>query len=244
MLAIQQFLSGLRLVPSGFSMILKPGIKRFVAIPLAINIILFSTAIWFGYNTINSFTETATDWLPSWLDWIVSIIWPLVIIAALIIVYYCFTVLGNLIAAPFNSLLSAKIEQSLDGGVEEIEYTFSALTKIAGRTIWSEIRKLLYQLKWLCLLLILSLIPGINLIAPFAWFCFAAWMLAINYVDYPMGNHDFYFANVKDSLKKDRMTALGLGSGILLLTLIPGLNFFAMPVGVVSASIYYVNKQV
>ena len=89
-----------------------------------------------------------------------------------------------------------------------------------------------------------SLIPGINLIAPFAWFCFAAWMLAINYVDYPMGNHDFYFANVKDSLKKDRMTALGLGSGILLLTLIPGLNFFAMPVGVVSASIYYVNKQV
>jgi len=243
MLATQRFLKGLRLIPKGVSMMLKPGIKRYVAIPLAINIILFSIAIWFGYNTIHSFTETATNWLPNWLDWIVSIIWPLAIFAALIVLYYCFTLLGNLIAAPFNSLLSAKVEQNLNGGTEEIDNSISALTKIAGRTIWSEIRKLLYQLKWVCLLLILSLIPGINLIAPFAWFYFAAWMLAINYVDYPMGNHDLYFANVKETLNKDRATALGLGSGILLLTLIPGLNFFAMPVGVISASIYYVRKH-
>lgn len=224
-------------------MMLKPGIKRFVAIPLVINTILFSIAIWFGYNSVNSVTETATNWLPGWLDWIVSIIWPIVIIAALVVIYYSFTIFANLMAAPFNSLLSAKIEQNLNGSNVEIDNSLAALTKIAARTIWSEIRKLLYQVKWLCLLLILSLIPGINLIAPFAWFYFAAWMLAINYVDYPMGNHDHYFSQVKQSLNKDRMTALGLGSGILLLTLIPGLNFFAMPVGVVSASIYHVNRE-
>jgi len=239
MSAIQRFINGFGFVSQGFGLIFKPGVKRFVVIPLLVNIILFSIAIWYGYTTIGGLVDKATGWLPGWLDWLVSIVWPLVTIAALIVIYYTFTLLGNLIAAPFNSLLSTAIEKHLGGNDAGIDVTIATLPKIAGRTIWSEIRKLLYQFKWIVVLLILSVIPGLNLLAPFAWFYFGAWMLAINYVDYPMGNHDLYFSHVKLALKKDKITALGLGSGILLLTLIPGMNFLAMPIGVASGTAYF-----
>ena len=57
-----------------------------------------------------------------------------------------------------------------------------------------------------------------------------------------MGNHDLYFTAVKTTLKADRVCALGFGLGLMLITLIPVVNFVAMPVGVVSASAYWVKR--
>ncbi len=239
-----RYLTGLLLVPSSCRLLLKPGVKRYVMIPLLINVALFSIALWYGYSVINDLVTRANNWLPSWLDWLTSIIWPLFALAALIVVYYSFTLLANLISAPFNSLLSASIERHLTGKQDDQPLTLAGVTSIAGRTIWSEIRKLLYQLKWLIILVPLSFIPGLNIIAPFLWFYFAAWMLSINYVDYPMGNRDLYFADVKRHLKTDRATALGLGTGILILTMIPVLNFLAMSVGVATGTAYFARTHV
>ncbi|MEZ5582290.1 MAG: hypothetical protein R3F37_05475 [Candidatus Competibacteraceae bacterium] len=42
-------------------------------------------------------------------------------------------------------------------------------------------------------LLVLFVIPGVNVIAPLLWLVFGAWMLALQYADYPMGNHGLRF---------------------------------------------------
>ena len=57
-----------------------------------------------------------------------------------------------------------------------------------------------------------------------------------------MGNHGLYFAEVKKTLKQDKPAALGLGAGIMLLTLVPGLNFLAMPTGVIGGTLYWVRR--
>ncbi|MGB5706828.1 MAG: sulfate transporter CysZ, partial [Arenicellales bacterium] len=199
-------------------------------------------AIWFGLRIFQTMLGSLVARVPAWLDWIQWLIWPLVVIMILIIVYYSFTVVANLIAAPFNSLLSERVEKLMDGQVDLETKRGESITSMAMRTVWSELRKIIYQLKWLVGLLIISFIPGLNIVAPFAWIYFGAWTLAIEYVDYPMGNHGMFFAQVKQVLKQDRWRALGLGSGVMLLTLVPILNFVAMPIGVISGTLYSVKR--
>jgi len=240
---IKNFTDGLCLVLEAGSLIFRKGVRRFVVVPLLINVVVFSGAIWIGLRIFQTMLDSLVAWTPAWLDWIQWLIWPLVVIMILIIVYYSFTVVANLIAAPFNSLLSERVETLMDGQPGSEMKHGESIASMATRTVWSELRKIIYQLKWLVGLLVLSFIPGLNVVAPFAWIYFGAWTLAIEYVDYPMGNHGMFFAQVKQVLKQDRWRALGLGTGVMLLTLIPVLNFVAMPIGVIGGTLFWVKRN-
>jgi len=239
---ITSFFHGFGLVRQGFGLLFRPGIRRFVLVPLLVNIAVFSIAIWLGIAAFASLLDTLLGWVPSWLGFIQWLLWPFAVLTIVLMVYYGFTMIANLIAAPFNSLLAQRVEALLEGRPAESEPDYSSLISEAGRTIASESRKIVYQLGWFVALLLLTIIPGINLIAPVAWAWFGAHMLSVEYVDYPMGNHQLYFRDVRRALREDRWTALGLGSGVMALTLIPVLNFLAMPAGVASGTIYFVER--
>lgn len=53
--------------------------------------------------------------LPNWLHWLDWLLWPIVVLALLIIVFYSFTLVANLIASPFNGILAEKAEAILTG---------------------------------------------------------------------------------------------------------------------------------
>lgn len=233
------FLVGFTYVGKGFRLIFKPGVRRFVVIPFLINLIIFSGAIYWGYGLLS-------DWLgqslPAWLNWLRWLIIPIFIVTASIIMFYTFTLLANLIAAPFNSVLSEKIEAHLSGNENNPSGSLLSVAKEIPVAIFSELKKLAYLGLWILPLLILFIIPGINIIAPIAWGLFSMWMLALEYVDYPMGNNGFSFIQEKRLLKQYKWLAWGFGGGILLITFIPILNFFAMPVGVAGATVLWVEK--
>jgi CysZ protein len=226
------FIKGFTDCFSGFGLLFKPGIKRFVLIPFIINFGLFSLAIKLLMDQLTIWIEKL---LPGWLSWLEWLIWPLFAIAMLLIVFYSFTVIANLIAAPFNSLLSARIEAMLTGKKPE-DINTDDFIKLIGRTVKSEIQKILYAIKWVIPLLIITIIPVINLVAPFLWILFAAWFFALQYNDYPLANRGHFFDEVKTYSRKNRMRSLGLGTAVFLLTSIPGVNFFAMPVAVAGAT--------
>ena len=92
--------------------------------------------------------------------------------------------------------------------------------------------------KSLCLipLILLTLIPVISIAAPFAWFLFAAWSFSLEYMDSPLGNRGLLFEDVREYNRKHRSRALGLGTGVFVMTSIPFVNFIAMPVAVAAAT--------
>ena len=226
------YLKGFSECFSGFNLIFLPSIRRFVIIPLIINIGLFTSAI---YLLSQKMDEWIQSLLPSWLSWLEWLIWPLFATTALLFVFYSFTLVANLIAAPFNSLLAARVEAYLSGQpVEHI--STEKLWKLVIRSITSEIHKLLYFIMWLIPLIILTLVPGINLVAPFAWLIFTTWSFSLEYIDYPLSNHGLLFKQVRLYNRQHRMRALGLGSGIFIITSVPVLNFLAMPVAVAGAT--------
>ena len=217
---------------SGFGLLFGSGIKRFVIVPFIINAGLFYIAIELLRNQLDVWLERL---LPGWLSWLEWLILPLFWIAILLIVFYTFTVLANLIAAPFNSLLSSRIEAKLTGKKPE-DINSDSFARLMLRTFKSEIQKILYAIKWFIPLLIITVIPVINVASPFLWILFAAWFFALEYNDYPLANRGQFFEEVKTYNRTNRMRSLGLGTAVFIMTSIPVINFFAMPVAVAGAT--------
>jgi CysZ protein len=217
---------------SGFGLIFQPGVRRFVVIPLLINVSLFGSAIYLIQQQMDIWLESL---LPGWLSWLEWIILPLFYITILLLVFYIFTLVANLIAAPFNSLLAARIEKHLTGQRPEHIDTERFL-KIAARSFGAEIHKLFYFIKWLIPLIILTFIPVVNIVSPFLWFLFAAWSFSLEYMDYPLANHGMLFKDIRQYNRDNRMRALGLGTGIFIMTSIPFINFLAMSVAIAGAT--------
>ena len=235
---LSRFVQGMRYVLRGAKLLNQQGIRSFVFIPLLINIILFSGGIWLLSSQMHSWIERL---LPTWLAWLEWLLLPVFIILVAFAVFYSFTLLANLISAPFNSILAERIEQRLQGlPVAEFQ-GMKTIPAIVVRTFRSEISKLWYMAKWLIVLVIIMLIPGLNVLSPIAWTIFGAWMMAVEYVDYPMGNHELYFKQELTTLKQNRDHALGFGWILSLMTTVPFLNFFAMPVGVAGATALWVD---
>ncbi len=225
------FLGGAKYALSGFKMIFKPRLRRFVIIPFLINLVLFSAAIWFGSSWIDSYIDNL---LPGWLEWLKFLIWPVVALAALAIIFSCFTMIANLLGAPFNSMLAEAVEARLSD--QELVNGSNSLMKDALISFKSEAVKLVFFTVRALPLLILFIIPGLNIAAPVLWFLFAAWMLVHQYMDYPMGNNGLPFSQQRPLLKTKRTMIFGFGVTVMIMTMIPVLNFFAMPVAVAGAT--------
>ncbi|MBL1140894.1 MAG: sulfate transporter CysZ [Proteobacteria bacterium] len=231
---MKQFSQGFKYLLSGFKLILKPGIRLYVLIPLLINSFLFAAAIIYGASSLNNFIDWLILQFP-WLEGWTWILWPLFVIISLTIVFFCFSIIANLIGAPFNGFLAEAVERNLTG--QELEAANNqSLLQIIIISIKSEFQKLLYFVIRALPLLIIFIIPMVNIAAPLIWFLFTAWMLTLEYGDYPMGNHDILFKQQREKFASNRQLAFGFGSGVMLLTMIPVINFIAMPVAVAGAT--------
>ncbi len=239
---IKGFLQGIGFAFSGFSLITQKGVRPFVIIPLLINIMVFSLGIWLAKSQFDSLMAQMLAWLPSWLTWLEYILWPLFALVILVAVYYSFTIIANLLAAPFNSLLAERIENKLNGESLPEFKGYKALAGTVVKSLGSETKKIVYMLKWMPILLMISIIPVVNFIAPFAWGLYGAWMLSLQYSDYSMANHELFFKDEINLLRKHRSVALGFGGMLTLMMMIPVVNFFVMPVGVAGGTKFWVNK--
>jgi len=220
-------------------MIWQPGVRLYVVMPLVINIILFAGLIWFGYEQFSPLVDKLISYVPGFLDFLRWIIWFTVSIFTAIVVFFTFTPIANIVAAPFNALLSEKIEARLTG---KAIISNSSFIKMVHDSVLSQLRKLVYILLWSVGLLLISLIPVINFVAPFLWVIFGSWLLSLEYLDYPMGNHELDFKHEKQILAARKGLALGFGGSVMALTSIPLLNFIVMPVAVAGATILWVEQ--
>lgn len=233
--------SGARYLLRGLRLIAQPGLRRFVLVPLLINVLVFSAAVWYGVVSFETFIAWMQSKVPAWLQWLEWVLWPLFVLALLIVVFYTFSLVANLLAAPFNGLLAEKVELHLTGRpLNEGGGLKKVLIELAP-TLIDELRKLLYILLWAVPFLLLFLIPGVNVAAPLLWFLYTAWMLAFEYSDYPMGNHGLRLRAIRGRLRRRRALALGFGATAAGMTMIPVLNFVVMPSAVAGATAMWVE---
>ncbi|OGT56555.1 MAG: sulfate transporter CysZ [Gammaproteobacteria bacterium RIFCSPHIGHO2_12_FULL_43_28] len=232
---MNNFFLGIHYFLSGFRLIAKPGVRRFVIIPVSLNIVFFIGL----FLVLRHFASELNGWifthLPGFLRWLSIIFWLLFFISFFLVLIYFFVMMANIISAPFNGLLAEKVEIYLTGQVL-VKRSMLETIKDVPRMIGRQLAVLIYSLPRLLLLLILFFIPVIQLVAALLWFIFSAWLMAMTYTDYPSDNHRVSFRQLRDWLRQRRLLALGFGMSVLMVSMIPVLNFFVIPVAVAGAT--------
>jgi CysZ protein len=234
---LKDFLAGAGCLLAGLKLLPVRGVRWYVVIPALVNILLFTLAILLTRQWVAALVER---WVPESWGWIEPVIWLIFALLVVLVLFFGFILVGNLIGAPFNGLLSEAIERYLTD--QEIAgFGWRQLAAEVGYAVLGELRKFAYFALLALPCLILLLIPGLNTLFPLVWFFLTAWMLSLEYLDYPAGNHQVRFKRLRGELKRNRLRALGLGVAILIVTAIPIVNFIAMPVGVAAATVYWLR---
>lgn len=238
---MNNFIDGMSYLIDGFSLIAKPGLKRFVIIPLLINIILFMALFFVFRHYLNIFNAWFSGYLPSWLHWLEIVLWLLFLISFFLVFIYLFVTIANLISAPFNSFLAEKVELYLTGKIPQSRTLWENIKDIP-RIIGRQLAILGYYIPRAVLLLILFFIPVVQAVAAFLWFLFNAWYMTLTYIDYPSDNHRIPIYHVRMWLNRKRWVGMGFGLSVLVATMIPFVNFFAIPAAVAGATKFWLEE--
>lgn len=233
---------GIGYLVQGAKMLGHPALRLFVIVPLTVNILIFGTLIALGLSYLTDVMDRALAGIPEWLGFIEWILWPIIGLTLSLVTGYLFTAVALIIASPFNGLLAEKAEELVTGQpVQGPEGLVQALL-LVPRGIIRELAKLIYYLPMAAFVLLLSFIPVLNTVAPLLWFLLGAWMMSIQFVDYPMDNHQLGFADVKEAVRGRRLSSMGFGGAVALCTGIPVVNFFVVPAAVVGATLLWCEE--
>ncbi|MDX1538212.1 sulfate transporter CysZ [Arsukibacterium sp.] len=215
------------------------GLKRFVLIPLLINLLLFSAAFYLLMQQIQAMIAAMQHYLPAWLHWLEYLLIPLGVFSLVIGLAYSFTMVANFIAAPFNGLLSEKVEAHLTGKPLP-SVGFRGFINDIPRMLGREWQKLRYALPRAIVVFVLFLF--LPVVGPVLWFLFTSWLLAIQYLDYPFDNHRIDFAVMRGQLRRQPASSFSFGIMVNFACMIPLFNLFVMPIAVCGATAMWVDK--
>ncbi len=226
----------------GLSMLTDKRLRAFVILPLLANVgffLLIGGAAWSFVDGLIQATEAA---LPDWLSFLTWLIAPLLWLTGGLATGYISTLIVLLLTSPLHALLSEKVEEQLTGqAVPALEGIGPALLAIP-RGIFREIRKILYYIPLALFVLVISFIPGLQAFAPLLWFALGAWMMGLQFVDYPMDNHQMSFREVKVACASRRLSSLGFGGVVAFVAGIPLLNLVVIPAAVVGATLMWCEE--
>ena len=234
--------TGAGYVMRGAKMLTHPSLRLFVLVPLLVNILIFGSLIGVGLSYLVDIVDRWLGWIPDWLGFIEWILWPLIGITLSLVTGYLFTAVALVIASPFNGLLAEKAEELVTGQEVHGPEGLGQALLMVPRGIIRELAKLIYYLPMAAFVLLLSFIPVLNAVAPFLWFLLGAWMMSIQFVDYPMDNHQLSFGDVKEAVRRRRLSSMGFGGAVAICAGIPVVNFFVVPAAVVGATLLWCKE--
>ncbi|MDB2479712.1 sulfate transporter CysZ [Porticoccaceae bacterium] len=232
--------SGPSLILQGAKLLWHPSIRWLVLIPLLINILLFSALTAAAGQWLGGWLDSMVNAVPDWLQWLVWIVWLLFSLLALVIYAFSFTLVANLIGSPFYGLIAERviIMQGASSAAAE-----SSVFRVAWQSFRRQLQLLAYFIPRTIavglLTLLVSFVPLINLLAPVIAGCWAAWSLAIQYLDYPADTEAVSFNQLIDQAGQNRWPAMGFGFAALGASAIPLLNLVALPAAVVGGTLLW-----
>lgn len=227
---------------TGWHLITQKGLRRFVILPILFNILLLTGLFWLFINQISTLIDWFMNYMPDWLGFLSAVFLFFSIVMILLLFYFIFVTLSGFIAAPFNGLLAEKVERMLTGKPLNDEGLIDFLRDIP-RMLAREWQKLWYSLPKIVALFLLGFIPLIGqTVIPILTFIFTAWMMAIQYCDYPFDNHKISFDIMKTALGEKQTLNITFGALVTCCTFLPFVNLLIMPVAVCGATVMWVEN--
>lgn len=214
---------------SSFSLAIKSIVKDPVNLVLALVPTIIALAIYL-WAVVSAFKNS--DWFTAFMSqyiespeaagWLGKFLTALLILFIFLLMSWTFVVVVGIIAAPFNSMLSSRIEKQYTHQVvtESTAKTMKEIFQGLGRTFFTEIKKLIAIALMAVLAFLLNLIPIFYPVGVFL----VAILLAVQFVDYSWSRRDYSLgACVGDTFKNAFPYALSGGFFLILVT-VPLIN--------------------
>lgn len=230
------FFRGAGYLAEGIRLLTHPRLRLFVLVPVLVNAVLFVILTTALVQQFTALLNWFMEWLPNWLDFMAWVLGVLVALFVVLVYGYSFSMITNVIAAPFYGFLAEKAEELTTGQTLDGE----SLLQMIPRTVLRELRKLWYFLWRSLFFLILSLVP---LVGPLIAAIWGAWSMSIQYSDYAADNHQTAFVRLRQLLATRLYSALGFGAVVMLGMMVPVLNIFIMPAAVIGGTLFWIREM-
>ncbi len=237
--SIRGFVGGFFSVWSALRFVLKnPSLYKYVAIPFIINVIVFSAAIYWGLDLFTNLTGQYFSAHGAWYWQILAAVVKLFAgLITLVVVFFVFTVVGNLIAAPFNDVLSERTEQLLTGNLIIEPFSLTQIAKDFWRVMFDEVRKISIFILLMLVALLFNFLPGVgSLIYAVLSVVLTLYFLVIEYTGYVFGRKHLCFKDQRKFIAQNRLGALGFSVAVMCMLFIPFVQFLTIPIAVVAAT--------
>jgi CysZ protein len=225
----QKSIIGIKYFVKGFSLCMNSSLRKFVLLPIIINILVTTIAMYFAFSGAYDLSDyLSNQLLPQWLSflkWIISAILWLIIC---IVILYSFSSITLLIGSPLYSILAEKTEEILSGKPSQ-ESSFIDIIKDIPHTIGLELLKFCYRIPLLLLNLIFLFVP---IVGPLIIALISSWGCAMDYTSYGFENNKISYKDTRQTLSENKILCTTFGFTVWLMMLVPIINFIIVPVAV------------
>jgi CysZ protein len=219
------------------------GLVKYFIIPFTINIILLTAVFYFSFTSIYdplfSLVE-GSAWYNRMLEVMLA---PLLVFSLGIIIVFLYSIAGSVITAPFNDLLSQKVEETITG--ERFDGTFDPvrIAKDVLRIAGGVFRLLFLILGINLLLLLLNLVPGAgSVIYAACSFLAASFFFGFQFFDFPLERRRFGFREKLAIAWRFKRSVTGVGASFFVMTFIPVVGFLGMNIATVAATTVFIER--
>ena len=214
-----------------------PSLLKYIILPFLINVVVFSGAVYWGLTFFNSIVVHYIPQGEAWYWALLSyFLWLVAILVTMVLVFFSFTVVGAIIASPFNDILSEKTEELLTDISHDAPFAFRVFLRDALQIVVDGCKKIIIFVLLMLFLLPLNLIPGGTLPYSALSILLTVFFLVVEYTGYVFTRKHLTFLDQRRFIFSYKFMMLGFGTGIMGVLAIPFLQFFCIPLGVVGAT--------
>lgn len=222
-----------------------PRLIQYILIPFLINALVFSGAVYLG---LGFFDSTVIGYIPQGDAWYWSVLywllWVIAVLLTAVLVFFSFTVVGNLLASPFNDLLSERTEEVLSGVSNDEPFVLSRFLNDALRTVLMEAKKMWIFVVIMVLILPLNLVPGVgNSVYTVLAISLTLFFLCFEYLGFVLVRKRQFFRDQKNYIFARKFLMLGFSCGVMTLLAIPFAQLLCIPLAVIGITRLWCEEE-
>jgi CysZ protein len=222
-----------------------PRLLPYIIIPFLINVMVFSGAVYLG---LDFFASTVVEQIPFGDAWYWAVlywlIWILALLVTAVLVFFTFTVVGNLIASPFNDLLSERTEEVLVGQTNNNPFSFRLFLVDAWQTLLMEAKKISLFVVVMLLIIPLNFIPGLgNALYTVLVIMLTLFFLCFEYLGFVLVRKRQFFKEQKSYIFSHKFLMLGFSCGVLVMLAIPFVQLLCIPLAVIGMTRLWCEEE-
>ncbi len=235
-------------MPKSFStslgLIFKDPINLLLAIvPTIMALAVYLFTIVFIYRNSDRFTSMFRGYIytADQATILAKVLTGILIIFIFFLMSWTFIIVVGIIAAPFNSMLSSRIEDRLCGKKvsDDKSRTFKEITAGLGKTFKNELKKLIFVVLMAGIAFVLNLFP---LFYPVGLIILSI-LLSIQFVDYSWSRNDVHFGQCLADTMKNIIPYTMSGFAFLMLVSIPLVNTLVPALATSYYTVLWLQRQ-